>query len=130
MLISDLSKRVTDSYTLLEVERALRSKELLYIYASTGDMDSINLSVDAEYVLSICGATELQVKTMELVWRQGYTLADAGREFGVSPQAIKFSLDLLKVKLKRVLDKWDVSEERLKTISDSKQGNHTERREE
>lgn len=100
------------SYTLLEIERAIKHRELLYTYATSGDMDSLNLIIDADIAVKRANPTAVQLKTIDLVWRKGYSLVESGKLLGVTPQAVKFNLDLFKVKLKRVLDIWKKADER------------------
>src|SRR5579875_2838674 len=103
---SKVSRLTKEHYTLAEIERALKSEPLMYAYAEAGDLDIIHLIIDANTALMLAQPTEIQLKTVELVWRQGYSLVDTARELGVTPQAVKFNLDLLKVKIKKVLDEW------------------------
>jgi len=112
--MGQFSKATNSSYTLLEIEKAIKHREMLYIYAGHGDMDSINQAIDADIAVERAKPTEVQRKTVDLVWRQGYSLVEAGKTLKVTPQAVKFNLDLFKVKLKRVLDIWkkDNGEER------------------
>lgn len=104
--MGEFDRASKDRYTLGEIERTLRNKELMYIYASHGDMDSINQIVDAEIAVDMAEPTELQRTTIDLVWRQGNSLVKTGEILGVTPQAVKFNLELFKVKLKRVLNVW------------------------
>lgn len=101
-----VSRLTRGHYTLADIERALRHKAHMYAYAEAGELDIIHLFVDAERALELAKPTEVQLKTVELVWTKGYSLIEAGRLLGVTPQAVKFNLDLLKVKLKKVLDEW------------------------
>lgn len=106
MAKSRLEKATQESYTLAEVEKALKSESLLYAYAEVGDTDSIHLLIDAERALMLAQPTEIQLLTVDLVYKQGKSLVEAGNYLGVTPQAVKFNLDLLKVKIKKVLDIW------------------------
>lgn len=103
---SKLARATKDHYTLSEIERAFKNKEKLLSYAMSGDMDSVHLLVDAENALKQSNPTEIQERTLDLVYRQGLSLAEAGKQLGVSLQAVKFNLDLLRVKIKKVLDQW------------------------
>lgn len=93
-------------YTLPDIERALRHGDHMYAYAESGELDIIHLKIDAERALELAKPTEIQLTTADLVWTKGYSLIETGRLLGVTPQAVKFNLDLLKVKLKKVLDEW------------------------
>ena len=104
--MSRINSMTRGHYTLADIERALRHKPHMYAYAESGELDIIHLFVDAERALKLANPTEVQLKTVDLVWTQGYSLVEAGRLLGVTPQAVKFNLDLLKVKLKKVLDEW------------------------
>lgn len=105
--------RVTkDSYTLSEIERALKNRELMYSYAESGDLDIIHLVVDADRALELANPTENQLLTMHHAWERGLSLVETGKELNVTPQAVKFNLDLLRVKLKKVLDSWELEERR------------------
>lgn len=106
MSYSKFNRASKENYSLAEIERALKHKPHMYAYAESGDLDSIHLIVDSEIALKKAKPTEIQLRTMDLVWRQGLTLAEAGRILNVTPQAVKFNLDLLKVKLKKVVDDW------------------------
>lgn len=109
---SRLERATKEYYTLAEIEKALKNKELMYAYAEQGDLDVINLLIDADSALELAEPTDIQLQTVELVYRKGYSLVEAGRELGVTPQAVKFNLDLLRVKLKKVVDLWRKEEER------------------
>ncbi|MGG4039009.1 hypothetical protein [Heyndrickxia ginsengihumi] len=101
-----VDKVTKDEYTLAEIERALKNRELMYAYAEQGDMGIINVLIDADEALRLANPTDIQLQTIDLVWRQGYSLVETGKKLNVTPQAVKFNLDLLKVKLKKVLDEW------------------------
>lgn len=101
-----LAKATKEHYTLLEIERGLRNTRMLYTYAERGDMDAVNVIIDAERALGLALPTVIQMKTVDLYWRQGKTLAETGKVLGVSAQAVRFNLGLLKVKLQRILDTW------------------------
>ncbi|MGV2442247.1 hypothetical protein FO484_21320, partial [Bacillus atrophaeus ATCC 9372] len=58
--------------------------------------------------LELAQHTEIQKMTVDLVWRQCYTLVETGKMLGVTPQAVKFNLGLLKVKIQKVMDGWKV----------------------
>lgn len=103
---SKFDKATKENYTLLEIEKALKNNELMYSYAEQGDLDVVHLIIDAETALRLANPTVIQLKTVGLVYRKGYSLVEAGRELGVTPQAVKFNLDLLRVKIKKVLDQW------------------------
>lgn len=104
--MSRVSRVTKEHYTLAEIERALKNEPLMYAYAESGDLDIIHLIVDSKRALILAQPTEVQLKTLDLVWRKGYSLVETGKILGVTPQAVKFNLDLLKVKLKKVLDDW------------------------
>lgn len=106
--MSRANKELRQHYTLSEIERALRHEPLMYSYAEAGDFDIIHLIMDARASLERAKPTEVQLKTVELVWRKGLSLVEAGRLLGVTPQAVKFNLDLLQIKIKKVLDEWTV----------------------
>lgn len=110
MTYTKLDRATKEQYTLSEVERALKSKELMYSYAVSGDLDVIHLIVDADKALELSNPTEIQRKTMQLNWEQGLSLVETGRILGVTPQAVKFNIDLLRVKLKKVVDAWNKQE--------------------
>ena len=110
MTYTRLDRVTKDHYTLNEIERALKNRELMYSYAMLGDLDIIHSIVDADTALRLAKPTEIQSKTMDLVWVKGLSLVETGRLLGVTPQAVKFNLDLLRVKLKKVIDAWEVSE--------------------
>lgn len=101
-----LAKNTKEHYTLGEIERAIRYEGLMRSYAERGDMDSVILLVDAERAVSLAEPTAIQEQAIQMVWRENRSLVEVGRELGVTPQAVKFNLDLFKVKLKRVLDSW------------------------
>lgn len=106
MSFSKFTRVTKEHYTLAEIERALKSEALMYAYAEAGDLEVIHLIVDAQKALELAEPTDIQLKTVELAWKKGYSLVDTGKELGVTPQAVKFNLDLLKVKIKKILDEW------------------------
>jgi ECF sigma factor len=105
-LYSKLSRVTKEHYTLAEIERALKNEHLMYAYAEQGDLEVIHLLIDTGEALRLSNPTDIQLKTVELVWKQGYSLVETGKALGVTPQAVKFNLDLLKIKIKKVLDEW------------------------
>lgn len=107
-MASKLDRATKDHYTLAEIERALKNRELSYSYAEQGDLDIIHVLLDAEKALELANPTEIQLMTVDLVWRQGFNLVETGKMLGVTPQAVKFNLGLLKVKLQKVLDEWRI----------------------
>lgn len=104
--MGDFNRASKVRYTLGDIERTIRNKDLMYIYASHGDMDSVDRIIDAELAVNLAEPTDLQRTTLDLVWRQGNSLVKTGEILGVTPQAVKFNLELFKVKLKRVLNVW------------------------
>ncbi|MFL0442007.1 hypothetical protein [Bacillus subtilis] len=105
---SKLERATQDHYTLAEIERTLKNRELSYSYAEQGDLDIVHLILDSEKALELAQPTEIQRMTVDLVWRQGYNLVETGKMLGVTPQAVKFNLGLLKIKIQKVLDEWKV----------------------
>ncbi|WP_231120618.1 hypothetical protein [Bacillus safensis] len=69
-------------------------------------MDIIHIILDSDKALELAHPTDIQLKTVDLVWRKGYNLVEAGKMLGVTPQAVKFNLGLLKVKMQKVVDQW------------------------
>lgn len=98
------------SYTLKDIERGIRSRHQLYTFAEQGNMDSVNMIVDAEKALELADPTLKQLQTIYYYWGRGMTLRETGEKLGVSAQAVKFNLELLKVKIKEITDKWDRGE--------------------
>ena len=109
-MTSKLDRATKEFYTLSEIERALKHEPLVRTYAEAGNLDAVHLIVDAQEALRLAQPTDIQLKTIELMWHKGLTLAEAGAELSVTPQAVKFNLDLLKVKLKKVVDTWKFEE--------------------
>ncbi|MEH7117248.1 hypothetical protein V7128_07475 [Neobacillus vireti] len=108
--MSRVSRAVQEHYTLSDIEKTLKNKELTYSYAEQGELDVIHLIIDAERALELANPTEIQLMTVDLVWRQGFSLVETGRMLGVTPQAVKFNLDLLKVKIQKVVDEWRIKD--------------------
>jgi len=106
MSVSKLSRVTEEHYTLAEIEKALKNTDLMYSYAEAGELDVLHLMLDAELALKLAQPTDIQLKTVDLVWRKGYSLVESGKLLSVTPQAVKFNLNLLKVKLQKVLDEW------------------------
>lgn len=115
-----LARETKEHYKLSEIERGLRNKQLLYTYAEKGDLEAVHLIVDAERALQASKPTALQLKTVQLYWKDGRTLAETGAILGVSPQAVRFNMGLLKVKLQKVLDAWVIRE-----IADEQKGDRS-----
>lgn len=107
-----LERATKNSYTLKEIERGLRFRELLYSYAERGDLDSIHLLIDADNALEQARPTAIQSEAVRLVWKEDYTLAEAGALLGISAQGVRFNLQLLEIKIQRVLDKWRAQADR------------------
>jgi len=105
-------KRTTKKhYTLKDIERGIRNKQHLYRKAIKGDSSAIDLIVDAEHCVDTAEPTDVQRQAVKLVWEQNYTLENAGDILGVTPQAVRFNLQLLAVKIKEILDRWKQREE-------------------
>lgn len=101
-----ISREYGESYTMKEIERAFRNKQMLYRYAERGDMDGIHLIADAERALEEAEPTDIQRTAVKLYWEWGLPFRECGELLGVTPQAVSFSLDLLRVKIQKVLDRW------------------------
>ena len=69
-------------------------------------MDALIHMMDSEYALQCAEPTEAQMLAVELVWRQERTLTEAGEILGITPQGVRFNLQLLSIKLKKVVDEW------------------------
>jgi hypothetical protein len=123
MSYSKLSRVTKEHYTLAEIERALKNEPMMYAYAEAGDLEVIHLIIDANRALELAQPTEIQLQTVELVWRRGYSLVETGKALGVTPQAVKFNLDLLKVKIKKVLDEWRLMDKGEKKDADNNDTN-------
>lgn len=105
-----LARATKEHYKLSEIERGLRNKGLLYTYAEKGDLEAVHVIIDAERALKLAEPTAIQSITVQLHWSEGRTLAETGELLGVTPQAVRFNLGLLKVKLQKVLDRWTLRE--------------------
>lgn len=101
-----LARSTKQYYTVAEIESAIKDKERLYSYSESGDMDSVHLIIDAQKAMKLAKPTAVQLKTVQLNWIQGFNLRETGEILGISPQGVKFNLDLLKVKIQKVLDIW------------------------
>lgn len=93
-------------YTLKEIEVGLRNEGQFYARGEEGDYDAIIRLADSKLALEKADPTEAQLQAVELVWRRGYTLTEAGEILGVSRQAVRFNLQLLSIKLSEVVTKW------------------------
>ena len=94
------------SYTLKEIESGLRNSKYYYNSAGAGNVDALIHMMDSEYALQCAEPTEAQMLAVELVWRQERTLTEAGEILGITPQGVRFNLQLLSIKLKKVVDEW------------------------
>lgn len=110
MSYSKLQRATKDIYTLQEIERALKHRDLMYAYAEAGDLEAIDMLIDAERALQLAKPTDIQMRAVEAVWQKGYKLSEAAKfihaDKEITFQAVKFSLDLIKNKLKAVVDQW------------------------
>ncbi len=97
-------------YTLQEIESGLRNSDYYYSSARAGNMGALIHLIDSEYALECAEPTEAQMKAVELVWRQEHSLTEAGEILGITPQGVRFNLQLLSVKLKKVVDEWEERE--------------------
>lgn len=107
MTKSRIDREMGDHYTLKDIERGIRNREQLYTFAEDGNLDTVHLIVDAEKALDLAKPTLKQLKTAYYYWGEGLTLKETGDRLDVTPQAVKFNLELLKVKIKSVLDRWE-----------------------
>lgn len=99
-------------YTLKEIEMGLRNEGRFYARGEEGDISAIILLADSKLALEKAEPTEAQLQAVELVWRQGHTLHEAGEKLGVSREAVRFNLQLLSVKLSEVVSKWEEREKK------------------
>ncbi|WP_407708489.1 hypothetical protein ACIU4M_00560 [Bacillus altitudinis] len=104
--MSAFDRAAKNDYTLAEIENAIKNRHMLYSYAEQGDIESIHVLIDSERALEKANPTDIQLKTMDLVWVRGYSLVETAKMFDVTPQAVRFNLNLSSVKLKKVLDEW------------------------
>lgn len=93
-------------YTLQDIENGLRNADYFYSSAEGGNLDAIIRLADSEIALQQADPTEAQLKAVELVWKQELSLTEAGKILGITKQGVRFNLQLLSVKLKRVVDEW------------------------
>lgn len=100
------------SYTLQEIEHGLRNEDYFYSSAHNGNEDAIVLLADSQMALHRAEPTKAQLNAMELVWKREHTLQEAGDKLGITPQGVRFNLQLLSVKLKKVVDEWAEREKR------------------
>lgn len=93
-------------YTLKDIEMGLRNPDYFHARGYDGNLDSIHQLVDSQLALQLAEPTEAQLRAVDLVWRQEYTLQEAGDILEISPQAVRFNLQLLSIKLQKIVDKW------------------------
>lgn len=110
MTKTNMEKEMGDHYTLKDIEKGIRGRNNLYEFAERGFLEGIDLIIDAERALDLAKPTQKQLETVYYYWGMGLTLKETGAILGVSPQAVKFNLELLKVKVKSVLDRWEQGE--------------------
>lgn len=96
----------TKSYTLKEIENAIRNTESLTDVARDGNLEAMDRMIDADRCLKMAKPTAIQMASINLVWRGHNSLAEAGRQLGVTAPAVKYNIDLLRKKMQAVLDKW------------------------
>lgn len=93
-------------YTLQDIENGLRNPRYFYESARNGNEDAIHQLVDSRLALEKADPTVAQMKALELVWEQEYTLKEAGEALGISKEGVRFNLQLLSVKLQQVVEEW------------------------
>lgn len=104
---SKLERASEESYTIKDIRRGLGAREQLRTYAMHGDLNSIHLIVDAEHCVAQTDATARQLECMQLVWVEGYTLGEAATLLGgISASGVRYNLQLLEIKIQRVLNRW------------------------
>lgn len=97
-------------YTLKEIEVGLRNEGQFYARGEEGDYNAIIRLADSKLALEKADPTEAQLQAVDLVWKKGYSLTEAGKLLNISPQAVRFNLQLLSVKLNEVVTKWKEKE--------------------
>lgn len=97
---------INKPYTLKEIENGLRNPHYYYASAQQGNLEALDHLADAQLALEKAEPTPHQMRAVELVWRQEYTLVEAGELIGVTEKAVRFNLQLLSVKLQKVVDTW------------------------
>lgn len=102
-----------ESYTLKQIENGLRNPHYYRDSARNGNVEALNHLADAQHALEMAEPTEPQLKAVELVWVKEYSLTDAGKILGITPQGVRFNLQLLSVKLQKVVDYWKERENRV-----------------
>lgn len=93
-------------YTLKEIENGLRNPHYYYDSAQRGNLEAMDHLADAQLALEKAEPTDKQMQAVVLVWQQEYTLQEAGAMLGVTAEAVRFNLQLLSVKLQKVVDQW------------------------
>lgn len=95
------------TYSVHDVIRALKYKDSYYSNAGlSGRFDLIHIVIDSERVLNEANLTDRQKQVIELYWIEDMTLAEVGKELGISHQAVADSVEQSKSKLQKVLDRW------------------------
>lgn len=102
---------MTKNYTVRDIEQGLRHPDYWYAKAYDGDLTAIHHLADSQLALDKADPTLPQLKAVELVWKQGYTLQEAGDILGITPQAVRFNLQLLSIKLQKIVDHWTAENE-------------------
>lgn len=97
---------INKPYTLREIENGLRNPHYYYASAQQGNLEALDHLADSRLALEKAEATPHQLRAVELVWHQEHTLVEAGEILGVTEGAVRFSLQLLSVKLQKVVDSW------------------------
>lgn len=109
--MSELINNFRPSYKLADIERGVRLKRFLRSRAMNGDNNAIHTIADAELCIHQANLTETQHRSIALVWEQQRILKDAGEIMGISPQGVRFNLQLATVKIKKILNDWQELEE-------------------
>lgn len=97
---------INKPYTLRDIENGLRNPHYYYASAQQGNLNAMDHLADSRLALEKAEPTAHQLRAMRLVWQQEHTLQEAGELIGVSGEAVRFNLQLLSVKLKKVVDQW------------------------
>jgi DNA-directed RNA polymerase specialized sigma24 family protein len=94
-------------YTLDAVEYLLKEYPALEVLQQRGDHTAHALVLDLDKIVEEAQFTELQEKCIDLVWKQGYKLREAGEQLGITPQGVRFHLERAKIKIKSILERWE-----------------------
>lgn len=99
-------KRRKLEYNVKAVVHLIKERPAIEALKESGDIVATQILADLDLIIKEASPTTKQKQAMELVWVEGYKLAEAGEKLGITAQGVYFNLKLFQKKIKAVTERW------------------------